>query len=159
MAGKRQPLEVLEANGRKHLTNAEKNERRAAEVHAEPPKRVLPPPYLTDAAMRKEFSEISKALISLGIFTKLDRDILAAYLVYREEWEHATEDVNNALNRQDLEAVDKWSKVQARFWTGCKSCADALGLHITSRCRLVLPKATEREPDDDMEKLIYGKFG
>lgn len=33
MAGKRQPLAVLQANGRKHLTKAEIAERSASEVH------------------------------------------------------------------------------------------------------------------------------
>ena len=159
MPGKRQPLEVLEANGRKHLTKAEKEERRASEVRAEPPKRVLPPKYLADEALRKEFSEISRQLVSLGIFAKLDRDMLAAYLIYRSEWEKATENVAQALEDGRILSADDWSNVQSRFWKGCKSCADALGLHITSRCRLVVPKAKDDAPDDDMEKLIYGKFG
>lgn len=160
MPGKRMPIDLLTATGRKHLTQQEINERRETEVRADEPKRVLPPKSLTDPAMRKEFSELARQLVALKIFTKLDRDMLAAYLRYRSEWERVSELVDKALlDPETLEDAEALSKMQARFWTGCKSCADALGLNITSRCRLVLPKQDTAQPEDEMESLIGKKYG
>lgn len=159
MPGKRQPLEVLEANGRKHLTKAEKEERRASEVRAEPPKRVLPPKYLTDEALRKEFSEISRQLVELGILAKIDRDGLASYLKEREQYLLVQDHLTQALCSGDLESASKYSSIQSARFKAFRQCANEMGLTITSRCRLVVPKAKDDAPDDDMEKLIYGKFG
>lgn len=43
MAGKRQPTDVVLANGRKHLSRAEEAERRAGEVNVSPAKTAKPP--------------------------------------------------------------------------------------------------------------------
>ena len=47
MPGPRQPLEVLEGKGRKHLSKSERAEREAREVRpAEPVKRLFAPAWL-----------------------------------------------------------------------------------------------------------------
>lgn len=46
MSGKRQPTALVEANGRKHLTRAEADARRDAEVHAPVPDQAVPPKWL-----------------------------------------------------------------------------------------------------------------
>ena len=43
MAGKRQPTDVVLANGRKHLSKTEEAERRAGEVKVSPAKTAKPP--------------------------------------------------------------------------------------------------------------------
>ena len=58
MAGKRQPLAVLQANGRKHLTKAEIAERSAAEVHLKKPKRISVPVWLPED-LKGDFRKIS----------------------------------------------------------------------------------------------------
>ena len=46
MSGKRQPTALVEANGRKHLTQAEADERRDREIYMPPADEVTPPKWL-----------------------------------------------------------------------------------------------------------------
>ncbi len=158
MPGPRQPLAALEARGRKHLSQAEKNAREATEVHAEAPKYVLPPKYLPEY-YKKEFSEISRQLLDLKIFSKLDRDTLAAYLIARGHWLVSTQTVNAAMQAGLVDAVKDWTTVQNTYFKQARQCANELGLTITSRCRLVIPKAQEQEEESPMLDNISKLFG
>lgn len=156
MAGKRQPIELLQAKGAKHLTKAEIFGREESEVKAEAPKFVRPPAFLPEEC-RKEFSEISRQLLDLNIFSKLDRDTLAMYLVARHSWEFATDQATAALNSHNLKLASEWTQIQDRYFKQVRSCASDLGLTITSRCRLVIPKKQDDEPADPMEALLFGR--
>ena len=46
MPGPRQPTDLVKANGRKHLSQAEEDERRDREVHVPPPDKAQPPRWL-----------------------------------------------------------------------------------------------------------------
>ena len=59
MAGRRQPTALLEANGRKHLTEAEADARRDQEVYVAPPEAAVPPCWLPKK-LHKEFREIGE---------------------------------------------------------------------------------------------------
>lgn len=60
MAGQRQPIALVQAKGKKHLTKAEIAERERTEVKA-PSDRVTPPSYLT-ATQKKAFRKTVKEL-------------------------------------------------------------------------------------------------
>ena len=129
MSGTRQTLEVLEGNGKKHLTKKEKGERAAAEVRAEVPKQIRPPEYLPEA-LKKEFRALGGKLKEAGLLTVLDYDTLARYLLAKQSY------------------LD-------RFFKQCRGAANDMGLTVTSRCRLVLPpgaggKAPEENPFERM---------
>ena len=66
MAGKRQPTDVVIANGRKHLSKAEEAERRAGEVKVSPAKTAKPPKWLPET-LKKDFRAIGKRLIASGL--------------------------------------------------------------------------------------------
>ena len=61
MAGQRQPIELVVAKGRKHLTKSEIEQRRNSEVKAKNDK-VKPPQNLTKDE-KKEFKKIANELI------------------------------------------------------------------------------------------------
>ena len=92
MPGPRQRLEVLEGKGRKHLTKAEKARRAAGEARPEVPRQIRAPGYLPDGD-REAFTELGKKLRDCGLFTVLDGDALARYLLARRSWLEATMDV------------------------------------------------------------------
>lgn len=153
MSGKRMPTNVVQMAGRKHLTKAEIYEREQHEVKTETPKYVRWPSWLPES-LRAEFNEISRQLLELNIFTKLDRDTLAQYLIARSQWLQATAGTQKAIAQKDTKEAAEWANLQDKFFKQARSCANDLGLTITSRCRLVVPKADDKEPEDAMEALL-----
>ena len=156
MPGPRQPTDLVVLNGRKHLTKAETEARRAAEVKAPPPKtkRVKPPAYLQES-LHKKFRTLAKQLIEIGILAEIDYDCLARYLLAEQAYLAVTEQVNRAIAGGAITLLDDLSKTQTRYFNQCDRAAAALGLTISSRCRLVVPKPPEDETrDDPMTKML-----
>ena len=88
MSGKRQPTALVEANGRKHLTQAEADERRDREIYMPPADEVTPPKWLPKR-LRPEYCEIGEMLNGAGLYAELDRDVLGQYFLCRERWTKA----------------------------------------------------------------------
>lgn len=159
MPGPRQPLKVIEGNGRKHLTKKEKYEREQSEVKPKSkPKFVQAPSWLPEQ-LKKDFSAISKQLIELEIFTKLDRDTLGMYLIARSQYLQATAELQTHLQRRDSEGAADWAGIQDKFFKQARACANDLGLTVTSRCRLVLPEKKKEEDEDPMDQLFARRYG
>lgn len=157
MAGRRQPTEVVIANGRKHLTKAEIAEREAREVKLPAAKTAKPPKWLPEA-LRKDFRALGKKLIAVGLFAELDADTLGRYLVAHQEYLLATKQVFQAYGDGDAEAVDAWTRVQERHFKQARNCANDMGLTVSSRCRLMVPEGMNQKGEDDnpMLSLIQG---
>lgn len=150
MPGPRQPTDLVVLNGRKHLTKEETEARRAAEVKAPKPKskRIKPPDYLPES-LRKKFRSLAKQLIEIGILAEIDYDCLARYLLAEQAYLAVTEQVNRAIAGQAITLLDDLSKTQTRYFNQCSRAAADLGLTISSRCRLVVPKPPEDEAAGD----------
>lgn len=153
MPRRKEPLAVLEAKGRVHTSKAELEQRRAAEVKAPAPKTAKPPKWLPED-LKKDFRALGKALIALGIYCDLDRDTLGRYLVAQHQYQLATEQAEEALEKRDLEDADAWGRVQERYVKQARNHAADLGLNITARCRLVLPDALKDKADAEEEKFL-----
>lgn len=138
MAGKRQPTEVVEANGRKHLTEAEKDARRDREVHVPPPDEAIPPKWLPKR-LHKEYREIGEILRASGLYAELDRDVLGQYFLSRERWLRADKKAGAAIRAGDEKLAREWTGVQGTYFKQARSCAESMGLSVTSRCRIVVP--------------------
>lgn len=138
MAGRRQPTALVEANGRKHLTQAEADQRRDQEVHVPPPETVTPPKWLLKT-YHQEFLEIGEILRTAGLYTDLDRDVLAQYFVLRSRWEKADKLAAKAIRERDEKLAKEWTSVQSSYFKQARQCAEAMGLSVTSRCRIVVP--------------------
>lgn len=147
MPGKRQPTDLVVANGRKHLSRAEEAERRAGEVRVEPPKTAKAPKWLPEG-LRKDFRALGKRLIAAGLYTDLDADTLGRYLLAHHQWLIATQETEAALRERDSEAAEDWGRIQERYFKQARNCANDMGLTVTSRCRLVVPTAPEQRPED-----------
>ena len=156
MAGPRQPTDVVIANGRKHLSKTEEAERRAGEVKVSPAKTAKPPKWLPDE-LRKDFRAVGKRLIAAGLYTDLDADTLARYLIAQSEYLMANSHVHKAYQERDPEEVEDWSRIQDRHFKQARNCANDLGLTVTSRCRLVVPeRRQETEDSNPLLQLIQG---
>lgn len=140
MPGPRQPTELVVANGRKHLTRAEEDQRRDQEVHVPVPDHVEPPKWLPKK-LHAEFRQIGEILRLAGLYAELDRDALGQYFLARERWQRADRLASKAIREQDEKLAKEWTSVQNTYFRQCRQCAEVLGLSISSRCRLVIPQA------------------
>lgn len=175
IAGQRQPIELIQAKGKKHLTKAEIEERQRTEVNA-PADKVTTPSYLTPS-QKKTFKKIVKELRAINLIANLDVDALARLVIAQEKYIVVTEE----LNRQPLmitvelpskekdesgkpvmykkeivnEAVEKLALLQDRYFRQCRQGAADFGLTISSRCRLVVPKAKDKTEEKNRFKKKY----
>ena len=55
----------------------------------------------------------------------------------------------------DAKEAGTWSRVARTYFDQCQQCASSMGLTISSRCRLVVPKPPEDPAGDDpMTKML-----
>lgn len=148
----KQPIDLVVANGRKNLSKAEIEKRKAEELVV-PFKDIQPPSYLPESLI-DEFNDIADKLLSLKIMTELDEDTLARYLLAKQQYLQLTLQLNKAMVNQDIDKMVKLQNMQDKAYKQCRSGASDLGLTITSRARLVVPQAEAPKTN----KFI-GKFG
>lgn len=156
MAGARQPTDLVKEKGRKHLSRAEEEERRDRELRLPAAQRAKPPKWLPKERAG-DFRDLGKKLIAVGLYTDLDSDTLGRYLVAQHQWVQATEQVQQALDSEDLAQAGSWGKIQDRYFKQARGCASDMGLTITSRCRLVLPGGGsnhEEEDEDEFTRIL-----
>ncbi len=171
MARPRQPINLIIANGKKHLTKEEIAERQASEV-APCTDDLNPPSYLT-AAEKKRFIKIANQLEKIKIMGETDVETLARYVSAQTLYEDMTKELRRLKReRPKMEdygdedrdsyyaALDMWSKVnentvrnQDRYFKQAQSAARDLGLTISSRCKLIAPVKEEAPPVNKFSKF------
>jgi len=149
MARPRQPISLIEAKGKKHLTKAEIEERKNTEIKA-PNDNIRAPSYL-NYDLKEEFNKIAKELIKIKIMSNLDEDALARFIVARKMY---TETTKRMLEDPELLFNKDIAGVQDKYFKQCRSSASDLGLTISSRCKLVIPK----NEDEDKPKSKWDRY-
>lgn len=158
----KQPINLIIAKGKKHLTKAEIEERQKTEITTDYIN-VKPPNYLNEEEV-KEFYRISQILLDIGIITELDEDCLAHYLVSNSSYIKYTKKIR-ALEDELLEAkrtdrkaklkseIDTYLTYQDKALKQCRACANDLGLSISSRAKLVMPQPKEEKKENKFNKF------
>lgn len=161
MGRPRQPVELIIAKGKKNLTKAEIEARRAEEV-APCADDLTPPSYLT-ATEKRRFSKLAGQLDKIKIMGETDVETLARYVSAQTLYETATKELRkldkDKPKKEDYEADDQsgfynaldiWmqacetaAKLQDRYFKQAQTAASSLGLTISSRCKLVAPVKDE----------------
>ena len=157
MAGPRQPLNLVIAKGKKHLTKEEIQERQSSEV--QPVTDGIAAPSFLTAKQKKEFDRIAAQLQKLKIMGETDCDTLGRYIVAQELYAQAVKDLRDIrkLRPKDgddpvraLENAVAWAGMLSaldkrcdRYFKQATTAAAALGLTISSRCKLVVPVKEE----------------
>jgi len=153
MARPREPINLLEAKGKKHLTKSDKESRKAAEIKV-PYDKVIPPDYLSQKE-KKEFEKISSQLIELRIMSNLDCDAVARYIQSESKYLAYDKMVNQNLSQiekssklsdesiVDIGVLKDLESLRDKALKQCRASASDLGLTISSRCKLVVPKKEE----------------
>ena len=150
MARPRQPIELIIAKGDKHLTKNEIEERRNSEVKPITDD-IIPPSYLTKK-QKEEFNRIADQLKKLKILGETDVDALARYILSRDTYVKLTKQIQKKAILEDPILLDKYMKNQDRAFRQCDTSAKALGLTISSRCRLVVPEIKQEVPKENKFK-------
>lgn len=158
----RQPIELIIAKGKKHLTKQEIEERTNSELKVDYTD-VEPPDYLTDT-QKEEFTRISDILLHVGIMTELDEDCLAHYLIANTNYISYTKtlrELNIKLQKakkaekkkEYMSQIDLYLIYQDRALKQCRACANDLGLSISSRCKLVMPPSKDPPKENKFAKF------
>ena len=172
MAGQRQPIELIVAKGKKHLTKAEIEERQRSEVKA-PADKVTAPAYLTPE-QKKNFKKIVKELRAIDLISNLDVEALARLVIAQDKYKEVTEELNKqplmitievptgkkdengepVMRQQEVVngQVERLLLIQDRCFKQCRQGAADFGLTVSSRCRLVVPKANNEPKKENKFK-------
>lgn len=157
MGRNKQPVELLVAKGKKHLTKAEIEERKNSEMRPINGGNIQAPKYLTKK-QAEEFSEIVLQLTRLNIIGETDTDAVARYVIAKELYLNAVKMLKKRDTLEDPFLYEQWSKIQERYFKQCRAMANDLGLSITARCKLVAPKVEEPKVNK-FKKFESGETG
>jgi P27 family predicted phage terminase small subunit len=151
MAGPKKPMKLNLLTGGKNWTKDEIRERLDSEVQP-CTEGIAAPSYLT-AKQKKQFDLIADQLQRIGIMGETDNDTLARYVIAQGLYEQAVKDLRQVQKerpKDDPLALAAWAGVlerldkrQDRYFKQAQTSATALGLTISSRCKLVVPKVAE----------------
>lgn len=180
MAGQRQPTDLVVMKGKKHLTKAEIEARKNAEVVA-PNDKVKPPSYLTPK-LKTKFKKLAKELLEIKLIANVDCDALARLMIAQEQYIEVTEQIRKTplmANipiyeiRENEETGEKehvqigirevvngererLMKIQDRCMKQCRQGASDFGMTVSSRCRLIVPKEKPEKPENKFAKYAGG---
>lgn len=150
MAGPRQPISLIEAKGKKHLTKKEIEERKATEVKGKTDN-VKAPLYLPED-LKIEFDRIANELLRIDIMSNLDNEALARFVVSEFNYQKiSTEVLKTSI---DDEKYFNYLIMQEKAFKQSRQAATDLGLTISSRCKLIIPKTEEKKPENKFAKFI-----
>ena len=168
MPNTREPINLLLAKGRKHLTQEDIQRRMATEPIA-PADAIQPPEYLSKK-QRDEFSALAEELRRIKIIGNVDAGELARYVIAHGFYARYTKllrtlpkkkrarlrELRAKLAAEEGRAVVAGEEIddedaalelerslvllQDKYFAQCEATARALGLNITSRCKLVIPQ-------------------
>ena len=175
MARPREPINLLEAKGKSHMTKAEIAERRDSEV--QPCTDGIEAPAYLSAAQKKHFVKLAGQLEKIKIMGETDVDTLARYVVaelqYRDIVKELRKLAKDRPKKDDAQydtpaeyyqAMELWyaaqdalDKRQERYFKQASQLARDLGLTISSRCKLQVPvKKDDEKPVNKFAKFTAG---
>ena len=152
MAGGKKPILLNLANGGKHWTQEEIAERLSSEV--QPITDDIAAPSFLTAKQKTEFNRIAAQLQKLGIMGETDCDTLARYVVAQDLYTQAVKDIRAVQKEKPqkptaeqlfiwADALTVLDKRAERYFKQATTAAAALGLTISSRCKLAVPVKDE----------------
>lgn len=149
MSRPRQPADLVKAKGKAHLSQRAYEEKKNGELDV-PFVNVSPPESLTTKKQKEEFYSIAEKLVALNIFTELDEDALARYIISKELYLTYTNKLKSKLNKKelDLREINMLQQMQDKAFRQCVTSANELCLNISSRAKLVIPQPLDGEDDE-----------
>ena len=151
MARPRQPIDLIVAKGKKHLSKAEIEERRKQEIKASDDN-IEAPSYLPNN-LKEEFNKIAYELQRINIMTNLDVDTLARFVISKTMYLKLTSEImKDTTLLQDVKVLNN----QDKLFKQVRQVGNDLGLSISSRCKLVVPSKEKEEKELSIEDKLFG---
>lgn len=147
MGRNKQPVALVVAKGKTHLTKEDIKKRMSEEVQPVNAD-VEPPSYLTKK-QKDEFNEIADQLRALNVLNETDVDAVARYILARELYINLTKQLSKKEILNDPYTLDQYIKNQDKAFKQCRAAAGDLGLTITSRAKLVVPESAKPVPKEN----------
>lgn len=168
MGRNREPIKLIEAKGRAHLGKAEIERREKTEVPIISDD-IKAPDFLAPEE-EKKFYQIADKLKQIGIMSDLDCDVLGRYVKASGDWlaysqlvRKTQAKLQSALSADEdddiftyTELLGKYETLKTKAFNQCHTCASALGMTITSRCKIVVPELPEEKPPNKFLKFGAG---
>ena len=155
MPNQKQPIDLIIAKGKKHLTQNEIETRKNTEVKPLTDN-IEAPDWLTKK-QKSEFDEYARQLSAIGIMSETDCDTLARYVVASELYVKMSKQLLKKEVLDDPYMTEQIMKNQDKAFKQCHTLASSLGMTITARCKLVVPKVEEDEkPKNKFIKFTEG---
>ena len=163
----KKPLAVILANNnRAHLTKAEILEREQTEIKA-PDDDIQIPSCLKSKKLKDRFNFISEQLKELNLMSNLDVDAVARYIIAEYQLKSITEllnktsvmiefvDENGNKDYVVNKEYERLSVIKEKLFKQARASASDIGLTITSRCKLVVPKVKKEENKNDYFSKLF----
>ena len=104
-----------------------------------------------------EFLALADELKRCEIMTNLDCDALARFVVARDDYAAYVKLVRSIPKTVDnLQELKEADKLKRGAFADCNTAAKELGLTISSRCKLVVPKKEESKPINKFAAIQSG---
>ncbi|GIO22441.1 phage terminase small subunit P27 family [Oceanobacillus sp. J11TS1] len=160
MAGRnKQPLSVIQGKGKSnHLTKEEIKKRQEQEEQIKGHTDKIEPPSYLLKSQKDEFEKLATELLRLDIFTNLDVDNLARYVDSKDQYIKLVKLLRKTKPADDFKLYSQMQRSKNLLFNECRSAASDLGLTITSRLKLVIPKTEEQKPKTEAEKRFGGRL-
>lgn len=155
MPRQKEPVQLILAKNKSHIGKKEVERRLATEV--QPCADGIAPPAKLTQAQRKHFRTLAEQLQKIKIMGETDCEALARYVITYEKYQKAVDDLRalEALKPKlkddtDLERYSAWldhvervDRRIERYHKQVTALTRDLGMTITARCKLIVPKAEE----------------
>ncbi len=167
-----EPVDLILAKERSHhLTKQDIENRREQEVPVVADG-IKPPSFLRQKKQKQKFNEIANALKAMKIISNADCDVLGRYIICQEDWERYGKLVSKMTSRlerlitaedeqQDnddkinklTDCIARYERFRTSAFQKCQECAGLLGMTITGRCRITLPKKEEKPKENKFSRF------
>lgn len=93
-------------------------------------KGIKPPEYLKGEKQIEKFHHFAALLESVGLFSELEADCLARYIMSEQLYLQYTAQLTRLIKDNDVESIKTIQALQDRAFSQCQKCAKDLGLNM-----------------------------
>lgn len=144
----KEPVDLILAKGNKpRLTKKEIADRKEQEIEIKSDD-IIVPEWLTNQKDINKFKYLANLIYELGIWSELDNDCLGRYIMTENDYLKYSKELRDAMKKKpiDFKELKTIQQQQDTAFKQCTKCASELGMTVSSRAKMVVPRVAT---DDD----------